>query len=613
MMLHSLTLAFLSTFQGAVDAGTSLASEVDPPTLRIVCIGDDWAAGRRGGPKPWADRLAVQLEARFSGCRFEVENVARAGDTTVTGLRRLNRDVLSRDPDVVVMQYGFTDSAVNLPFEEDFPAVAPGAFGSNLIDLVSGVGALGAKVVLVQPGARVWTDGSRAKYGAPPFDLGSDFGFDRLGAAYAGIVAGAGAEQRIPVIPVHEADRLRGADATVAFRGEDGRLPSAEAHAWVADRLAEEITATAKLLASKGQLRRLSAHTAPSRGWTLPEIDFASNLDRVITVDREAGQYLGHPSTEIMEDGSILCVYPKGHGRGAIIMKRSLDWGRTWGERLPVPASWASSKETPTLYRVPKPGGGENVVLWSGLYPARRALSADGGETWGELESPLEGGDPEPFGGIVVMGDQANLPGGRSLAWFHDDGRFLRGERGAGGFGVYQVETADGGATWSQPREIVRWAHGHLCEPGLVQRGGVLVLLLRENSRRRNSQFVVSKDEGRTWSRPRPLPGALTGDRHQVAELPDGRLFISFRDMGLDSRRRGDWVAWVGTLEDLMEGRQGQLRVRLMDNVRGTDCAYPALEVLPDGSILAVTYGHWTSGEPPWIAGLRVRPEELER
>ena len=33
---------------------------------------------------------------------------------------------------------------------------------------------------------------------------------------------------------------------------------------------------------------------------------------RVIVVDREGGQYLGHPSTVVADDGSILCVYPKG-------------------------------------------------------------------------------------------------------------------------------------------------------------------------------------------------------------------------------------------------------------------------------------------------------------
>ena len=40
-----------------------------------------------------------------------------------------------------------------------------------------------------------------------------------------------------------------------------------------------------------------------------------------------------------------------------------------------------------------------------------------------------------------------------------------------------------------------------------------------------------SGDEGTTWSKPVEVPGALTGDRHQAAYAPDGRLFISFRDM----------------------------------------------------------------------------------
>ena len=60
------------------------------------------------------------------GVRFEVENAARPGDTTVEALRRLNRDVLTRDPDIVVLQPGFADSTIDLPAGEDFPAVAPG-------------------------------------------------------------------------------------------------------------------------------------------------------------------------------------------------------------------------------------------------------------------------------------------------------------------------------------------------------------------------------------------------------------------------------------------------------------------------------------------------------
>jgi len=53
----------------------------------------------------------------------------------------------------------------------------------------------------------------------------------------------------------------------------------------------------------------------------LKTIDLNAHHDRQVIVDREAGQYLGHPTTCLLEDGqTMLCVYPKGHGRGAIVV-----------------------------------------------------------------------------------------------------------------------------------------------------------------------------------------------------------------------------------------------------------------------------------------------------
>ena len=100
-------------------------------------------------------------------------------------------------------------------------------------------------------------------------------------------------------------------------------------------------------------------------------------------------------------------------------------------------------------------------------------------------------------------------------------------------------------------------------------------MLLRENSRKLNSFVIFSDDEGETWTEPRELPGALTGDRHVGKYAPDGRLFVSFRDTTLESPTKGDWVGWVGTYDDIVQGREGQYRVRLMDNTKGADCAYP--------------------------------------
>ena len=110
----------------------------------------------------------------------------------------------------------------------------------------------------------------------------------------------------------------------------------------------------------------------------------------------------------------------------------------------------------------------------------------------------------------------------------------------------------------------------------------------------------------------RSILAALTGDRHTGVYAPDGRLFISFRDTTRESPTKGDWVAWVGTYEDIVEGREGQYRVRLMDNHVRADCAYPAVEVLPDGTFVTTTYGHWTPGEQPYIVSVRFTLAELD-
>ena len=349
------------------------------------------------------------------------------------------------------------------------------------------------------------------------------------------------------------------------------------------------------------------------RAYTIPTLDLSGDTQRQVIVDREPGQYLGHPTTVLLEDGrTMLCVYPKGHGRGAIVYKRSTDGGRTWSDRLPTPASWATSLEVPTLHRVVDAAGTKRLILWSGLYPARLAVSEDDGQTWSELKPA---GD---WGGIVVMGSvEALQTPGHYLAMFHDDGRFFtaRDERKQPvEFTLLKTFSADGGLTWSVPEAICRTTDVHLCEPGVIRSpdGRQLAALLRENSRRRNSHVIFSDDEGRTWTAPRELPAALTGDRHTGKYAPDGRLFISFRDTTLDSPTHGDWVAWVGRYEDIVAGREGQYRVRLMDNHQGADCAYPAVELLPDGTIVTTTYGHWTPGESPYIASVRLRLAELD-
>ncbi len=355
-----------------------------------------------------------------------------------------------------------------------------------------------------------------------------------------------------------------------------------------------------------------SQERPPARGYSIPIIDLTDEAERQVVVDRESGQYLGHPTTVLLEDGrTIIIVYPKGHGRGAIVMRKSTDGGLTWSDRLPTPKSWETSLETPTIHRVIGGKGKKRLILFSGLYPIRMSVSEDDGQTWTEL-IPIGN-----FGGVVAMASVVRFRNGDYGAFFHDDGRFLseKGNRGSHPkFIVYKTLSEDGGLTWSPPVAILSHPEAHLCEPGIIRSpdGKQLAMLLREDSRRYNSFVSFSDNEGLTWSEPRELPAALTGDRHVGRYAPDGRLFITFRDMTHVSPTKGDWVGWVGIYEDIVKGREGQYRVRLMDNTKDADCAYPGLELLPDGTFVTTTYGHWTKGESPYIVCIRFQMAELD-
>lgn len=348
----------------------------------------------------------------------------------------------------------------------------------------------------------------------------------------------------------------------------------------------------------------------------VPALDLSADTRRQVVVDREKGQYLGHPTTVLLEDGkTMLIVYPKGHGKGGIVYKRSQDGGLTWSERLPTPASWATSKEVPTLHRVVDAAGKKRIIMWSGLYPARLAVTEDDGATWGELKPA---GD---WGGIVVMGftEPLKTPG-HYLAMFHDDGRYFsttNTHKKPPLFILYKTFSKDGGLTWSKPESVYQSDHVNLCEPGFIRSpdGKEIAVLLRENARVKNAHVIFSRDEGQTWTEPRELPDTLNGDRHTGKYTADGRLFISFRSVAPKTKKtpfQGDWVAWVGRYDDLAAGKPGQYHVRLMDNTKGADCAYPGVEVLPDDTIVTTTYGHWAKDELPYIVSVRLKLAELD-
>lgn len=346
----------------------------------------------------------------------------------------------------------------------------------------------------------------------------------------------------------------------------------------------------------------LSALLLPSVAAAPPVVDLSGDTARHVVVARGTEEeYQGHPTTLLLPDGrTMFCVWTQGHGGPCGPMKRSDDGGKTWSEVLPVPENWETARNCPALYRLTDPQGATRLFVFAGQGPGgtrqpdngtmQRSFSLDEGKTW----SPMKSVDLEcvmPFCTIVPV------EGGKKLIGLTNIRRPGETEDPKSNI-VAQSESTDGGLTWSPWRVLVDLGDLKPCEPEVVRSpdGKQLLCLLRENVRTEPAHFITSEDEAKTWSAAQALPPGLHGDRHKAVYARDGRLVIAFRDMGRDSPTRTHFVAWVGRYEDIAAGRDGEYKIKLLHSHKGSDCGYPGLELLPDGTFVATTYVKYRPG-----------------
>ena len=343
--------------------------------------------------------------------------------------------------------------------------------------------------------------------------------------------------------------------------------------------------------------------------------------------------YIGHPDAILFKDGSILQVYPSGHGKGAIRGKISTNGGVSYDKDIDnQPKSWETSRETPTVYRLEfSDGTPDKIILFSGNPDWRDgkgtiggfnySLSDDEGKTWSEFELVFSKKDKITVIPTVAMASLTRLKENgkfvdKWMAFFHDHG---------GRFVNYKtiLSFENGKAVFSDPepyfkayRKLEKKAN--MCEVEVIRsdcgKGDELCLIARSNNKAYNSLISFSQDEGKTWSEPKFVPCALNGERHKADYTPDGRLFITFRSIERSKKRiktnfevKGrkwyseGWVAWVGTYDDLKNGREGQYRIKLAHTYLSNqkepcitangDTGYCGNVVLDDGTVVTSTYG----------------------
>lgn len=222
-LLRSLPLLFVVLAMATAAAGA-------PPV--VVMLGDSTTAVRPGAiDRVYASRVEQSLVD--AGFPVRVINAGVGGNSTTDGLDRFDKDVLAHDPDLVVIQFGINDSAVDV--WRDPPATAPRvsieAFEANLRRLIERAREAGARVVLMTTNPIRWTPKLKELYGKLPYDPERPDGFDApLLSRYNASARRVAKEAEVPLVDVH-AEFLRGdVDALLL----DGMHPGDAGHAIVA-------------------------------------------------------------------------------------------------------------------------------------------------------------------------------------------------------------------------------------------------------------------------------------------------------------------------------------------------------------------------------------------
>jgi acyl-CoA thioesterase-1 len=133
---------------------------IDSTGTKIICFGDSITFGYGAGPgEDYPTTLAKAIN-------LPVINAGVDGDTSTEALKRIQADVLDKDPRLVIIEFGGNDFIKKLPQEETL---------KNLKEMVELIQAKGAMVAIVDISAGMFFAEYRKIYGKLAQETGAIF------------------------------------------------------------------------------------------------------------------------------------------------------------------------------------------------------------------------------------------------------------------------------------------------------------------------------------------------------------------------------------------------------------------------------------------------------
>ena len=547
--------------------------------VTIVAFGDSTTAPR-GRTAVYATLLANELSCEGGDVR--VINAGVGGNTTANARTRFQKDVLEHKPDVVILQFGINDSAVDV--WKNPPATAPrvalAEYRKNLAEMVRTLKQGGTRVVLMTPNALYWTDTTRKLYSKPPYLPEDADGFNVLLRDYVEAVRVLAHEEGTGLIDVFEA--CKKADLQPGRKPgwlcRDGMHPDDDGHRLVANLLIAHLSAADPHFVRK-----------PHTVWTPSgEVNEVNPLATDITHDTPAPAVLG-PALVKVADGAVMSVYstPTSYagkaGECYIAGRVTRDGGKTWEPERELTRLPQGRAAHPTVHRTrdglihifflgyqqhawDKTTGNPTAATRSDLWTVR---SSDAGRTWSEPQMIFEGYTGSTNGAEESHDGHLVVPFSHYVA---DPGRLVS----------RTVVSGDGGKTWKLSNALdIGGAGDHegALEPCVVELKDQRLWMLIRTSRRFFWESF-STDGGLTWSEAKPTEIDSSHSPGHVIRLSDGRLALAWNPTNGNRRElhlslsEDEGRAWSpsliavrgsATYAYILEAKPGELWVGYMD------------------------------------------------
>ena len=285
---------------------------------------------------------------------------------------------------------------------------------------------------------------------------------------------------------------------------------------------------------------------------------------RHATVARNDDLYEAFPDICRLPSGKLLCIYREADVHVAstsrIILIESDDRGRTWTNPRQLDERLTFAQDL-AVWNAPRigqlPDGRLVVNIDAFVFPEDAAdwnwpqsllssltylwFSEDDGRTWTERHlTEVQGFCTDKI--LALTADHWLT----AVAYWSI--------RFPGAFRLHTVHSHDGGLTWPLSALTAEQDGYQHDEPSVVRlEDGRLLCVMRENVHTtRPSHYVLSEDDGYTWSTPRPAP--FYGDRPAAGLLQSGKLLAIYRNvepkpgatkLNDEGRNPGTWLGWA--------------------------------------------------------------------